>query len=281
MPSNRLVFALLPFSLCAADRVEVTAIDDTLGVNLKLPGLDGTLSLTLPEVINDGTRRIVYTDTNLKQVSWQKQPDGSISSSWRKPGLAAYELSATPSSDGLLIKWTITNLEQAPWRDSSGNICMRSKGVKDLFDPTGERTFLRSQGKWVPVRDAWDQRGNTWFMPPGLEPLEIMRPHLASGDWKMGRLRPDEGIIAVQSADGRTVIAQAWHKSRYLIANIKENYACTESPPYFGDIGPGETLQATAMIYCLRGGLADLESKYRADLKSGRIALSRKPAHTK
>ena len=44
---------------------------DTPGVDLRLPGLEGTIGLTLPELINDASRRLIYTDTNLKRVNWR------------------------------------------------------------------------------------------------------------------------------------------------------------------------------------------------------------------
>lgn len=256
------------------ERVRIRALGETLGVEVDLPGMEGSLSLTLPELINDATRRLVYTDTNLKRVRWQPEGQGGIRSEWRQEELAAYQLAATPEEGGILLRWKITNLSREKWPDAAGNVCMRSRNVPALFDPTGERIFLRSGGRWVSVRETGTV-GSTWYLPPGRDIVPLMKPHIEDGSYRVAAFRPDEAIIAVRSRDGGWVLAQAWQQSRYLLANVHPNYVCTEAPPSFGDIEAGETIEATGKIYLLRGTLDQLESTYRKDVREKKIGLQR------
>jgi hypothetical protein len=248
------------------------------GVEIEVPGLDGRISVTLPELINDASRRLVYTDTNLKKVEWHRPANGAVTSSWRQKGLASYEITATPETDGVSLDWQFTNLSAGPWPDAAGNVCMRSHGVPALFDPEGARTFLRQGGKWHSVRDTRSAPGNNWYLPPGVAPLPLMQPHLKNGDWKIAPFHPDEAIIAVQSKDGKWTVAQAWKQARYLIANISPRYECTEAPPSFGDVSAGETIHARGKIYLTHAGLDGLFSMYQADLRAGRIGVWRTAA---
>src|SRR5207245_1555699 len=224
---------------------------NTAAVDVKLPGIEGVVSLTLPELVNDDGRRLIYTDTNLKRVQWQTSASGAIRSHWSQAGLGGYELEATPEAAGVAIHWRVINLSSELWHEASGNICMRSKMVPQFFDPTGERIFLRSKGRWVSIHET-GQLGSNWYLPPGKSPLVIMKPHLKDRSYRIADLHPDEAIIAVRSRDGRFVLAQAWQKSRYLLGNVHRQYVCTEAPPAFGDLRPGETVDATGMLYFLK-----------------------------
>lgn len=254
--------------------VRVEPQGDTPLVKLELPCVDGAITLQLPELISDTDRRLAYFFSNLKSgVEWQRKADGTLGSAWRQEGLAAYQLTALSEKDGLALDWTITNLGRDVWTDAAGTVCMRSHEVPSLFDPTGERTFLRRRGRWITVRETREPDASTWYLPPGREPLNLMRPLLAEGGWKLSGFNPDEAIMAVRSRDGQWVLAQAWHQARYLIGNMRANYACTDVCPALGNIAPGETVRLQGKIYFFRGSLKDLASKYKADLKTGRIVL--------
>jgi hypothetical protein len=86
-------------------------------------------------------------------------------------------------------------------------------------------------------------------------------------------LHPDEAIVALQSREGGWVMAQAWRQSRYFIVNVHSHYQCSEAPPYFGAISPGKTAHGRGKLYLFHGNLNDIESKYQADMKAGRIFL--------
>ena len=245
---------------------------DTANVRMELPGVDGCIDLRLPEVINDDSRRIVYTEANLTGgIVWRISPEGAITGEWKRTGLAAYRIKASPQSDGVLLDWVITNLSRAPWNDAAGNICMRSDTVPVLFDPSGNQIFLRAERKWVSAADTGNV-GSTWYLPPGRKVAGIMQPYVQEGSYRISQFRPDEAIIAVRSHDCSWVLAQAWPESRYLLANIQPRYQCCEAPPYLGDILPGKTVRITGKLYFIRGTLDDLERNYRRDLKRGVIA---------
>ena len=240
---------------------------------MQLPGFGGSIGLTLPELINNEDSRLVYTDTNLKRVKWENLENGAIRSIWRQEALAAYELTARPTADGLALEWTISNLGSREWSDAAGNICMRSHNVPELFDPSGERVFVRSKTAWLSAKETWKRPGRNWYLPPGKDVHLLMRPLI--GEYQISDFRPDEAIVAIRSRDGGWVMAQAWHEARYLIINLLPNYACTEASPYLGKVKPGETVRLNGKIYFFRGDLEKLESSYQADLRNGKIALQR------
>jgi hypothetical protein len=254
-------------------QVSLRPIGDTPGVSMHLPGFGGSIGLTLPELINNEDSRLVYTDTNLKHVEWQHLENGTIRSIWRQEALAAYELMARPTADGVALEWTISNLGSREWSDAAGNICMRSHHVPELFDPSGERVFVRTKARWLSAKETWKRPGRNWYLPPEKEVHQLMRPLI--GEYQISDFRPDEAVVAIRSRDGDWVIAQAWHEARYLIINLLPNYACTEASPYLGSVKPGETVRLTGKIYFFRGDLEKLESSYQADLRNGRIAFQR------
>jgi hypothetical protein len=205
--------APLPSPQAKHQPVRLIPEDGTPTVQMELAGMNGLIGLTLPELINDASIRLVYSDTNLRNgVAWQSRADGSLVGKWTQKGLAAYQITATPATDGLWLDWRITNLSGREWKDAAGNVCMRSQGVASLFDPLGERTFLRSRGRWVAVKDVWSRPGSNWFLPPGEKPLELMKPLIANGSYGLSKFHPDEAIIAVRSRDGERVLAQAWER---------------------------------------------------------------------
>ena len=244
---------------------------DTANVRMELPGVDGRIDLRLPELINDDSRRLVYTEANLTGgIAWQTSPEGAITGEWKREGLASYRIKAIPQRDGVLLDWVITNLSREEWTETAGNICMRSDTVPVLFDPSGNQIFLRSKGRWVSARDSGNV-GSTWYLPPGRKLVGIMRPYVEGGSYRISEFRPDEAIIAVRSRDSSWVLAQAWSESRYLLANIHPRSQCCEAPPYLGDIPAGKTVRITGKLYFIRGTLDDLETAYRLDLKRGVI----------
>jgi len=248
-------------------------------VDLHIPALEGKVTLQLPELISDRDRRLAYVYRNLKSgVEWRQQSGGVWKSNWRHDDLLAYQLTAAPTSDGISIDWTITNLTRNVWPYSAGTVCMRNQDAPLLFDSTLERTFLRKKGRWKAVRETVPQPGQFWFLPPGKEPCNLMRPLIEQGNWKLvDSVRPDEAIMAVRSRDEQWVLAQAWHEARYLIANTQteRKYACTDVCPYLGDIAPGQSVNVRGMIYYFRGNLEALANKYQADLKRKRISLAK------
>lgn len=259
----------------AAGQISLVAEGNTVTVDVQRPPLEGKVTLNAPEVINDATRRLVYTDTNLKNVRWETGKGGALDSEWRTEGLAAYRMTLTPEPDGVQLDWTVANLSRETWKDLGGNIDMQSHRMPTFFDPAGDRIFLRGNGRWVAAKDSWVEPGSNWYLPPGREPLPLMRPLIADRSWNLSQFHPDEAIVALQSQEGGWILAQAWQQSQYFIVNIHRHYQCSESPPSFGELRPGQTVHARGKVYLFRGGLQDLESKYRADLEAQHIFLRR------
>lgn len=268
-----------PQAAPSSDAVVIQPRGDSPYVDLKITGLEGKVTLQLPELISDRDRRLAYVHRNLKSgVQWRQQPGGAWKSNWRRNDLLAYQLTAAPESDGVSIDWTITNLTPSVWPYSAGTVCMRNHDAPLLFDPTLERTFLRENGRWKAARETVPHPGQFWFLPPGKEPCNLMRPLIKQGNWRVvDSIRPDEAVMAVRSRDEQWVLAQAWHEARYLIANTQteRRYACTDVCPYLGDIAPGQSVNVRGMIYCFRGNLDALADKYQADLQRKRIALAK------
>jgi len=172
-------------------------------VELQCSPLDGRIVLRLPEPISDMDHRLVYSETNLKQVTWANESRGIVSSNWRQDGLAAYHLSAQSEQDGLLITWTITNLQPHAWSSSAGTVCMQSQGVPALYDPSGalscaegadgsrskRRGAVReATGTCRPARDRWESCNFTWVL--GLEDQRFSPRRSPYGDpvggWELG-----------------------------------------------------------------------------------------------
>lgn len=264
---------LLAGGLRAANRITLTPEGNRVTVDVRRPPLDGKIVLNAPELINDDTRRLVYTDTNLKSVNWKAGRLGALSSEWRKDGLAAYRMKLTPDADGIQLDWTVTNLSRETWKDCAGNIDMQSHHMPTFFDPAGERIFLRGNGRWVAAKDSWGGPGGNWYLPRGKEPMPLMHIQIEDGSMKISPFHPDEAILALESREGGWILAQAWQQSQYFIANLHSHYQCSEAPPLFGKIGPGQTVHARGKVYLFQGNLDELESKYKADLNAHRIFL--------
>ncbi len=259
----------------AKQSISIHPRGDSPYVDVHVEGLEGKVTLQMPELVSDRDHRLVYAFSNLeKGIQWQRQSGGEWLSYWRQEGLAFYELVATPESDGLRIDWTIKNLSSKTWFYSAGTVCMRSHEAPLFFDPTLERTYLHAEDRWIALQDVVRNPGNLWFLPPGKEPCNLMRPLIEKGNWSVvDSIQPDEAIMAILSSDGRWVLAQAWHEARYMISNtgLDRMYACTDVSPFLGDIAPGQTVRIRGKIYIFRGGLDDLVIQYKADLKNKKI----------
>ena len=67
----------------------------------------------------------------------------------------------------------------------------------------------------------------------------------------------DDGIIAVVSDDGRSVLTTTWSEVHHLQANKLPAYLCIHANPYFGELEPDSTKTVHGCVLISPGGLEE------------------------
>jgi hypothetical protein len=73
--------------------------------------------------------------------------------------------------------------------------------------------------------------------------------------WGFTKQLSEDGIIAVASQDGSTVLSTTWIPTHHLQANRRRTYSCIHANPYFGRVGPGESQTCRGYVLLSEGNL--------------------------
>jgi hypothetical protein len=157
------------------------------------------------------------------------------------------------------------NLGRTTLHNVVGHICLGHQS--DPFrDPGHERTFIRSQGKFLnlkdtgrgpdPVRARYGVKGNRpiKFFDTTRNPFWGARsPQVA-----------DNGLVLTRSKSGDRLVAFWFDPASEIFQNSDEQNMCIHSDPAFGDLAPGESASVKGRIILFRGDLSAFEERYAA-----------------
>lgn len=271
------IVLLLPMSAAAGrqNKVPFLTIEPRMHsrvVFIKLvPYPDDTFEVQFPEVVSDDTGFLLGPEAGGfrgSDVEWRHLGPQYWETRYTKPGVGSYAIRLRVEGDEIHIRWTIKNLSPHEWHGVSATAHFPFDGDPDFADPALERTYLRVDGRWIPIADTdrSDGRASTqWYVPRGLSLKQMgTRPH-PKNSFGLSLTRPDNGLVAVVSRDHRLVVGQAFPRVQYICLNAP---VCIHPSPQFGDIAPDHEVTVHGTLYFIRGTLDDLLRRYQEDFSA-------------
>jgi hypothetical protein len=223
----------------------------------------------MPEVVSDDQHFLLGPesgDFHPAEVRWTKKGPDRWVTSYSQPKSGSYDITMQLRPDTMDLQFKITNLSAHTWTYVSGTPHLAFSDAPDFSDPEQNRTFLRIGGQWVSIKNTNRDDGNSrtqWYIVRGHRPAQLMgkRPH-RQGNFGQSPDKPDNGLVAVVSRDGKWVIGQAFQDVQYICLNSP---VCVHPAAFFGTLTPGQQRTVKGKYYFLRGGLGDLLRRYNAD----------------
>jgi len=240
-------------------------------VLIQAPWMDAPMQLRYPETINAGADLLYIdhiradmpsrTDTTTLP-GWHEGPGRACWFDWPLYGEHRAGGTLSPRGDVVDLDFWFRNAGTEPTTVLTQFCLVQGDGA--LRDPTGERTFVRSGGKWLRMADGDRGLGDPAlvdYATPGGQDLRHMA--VKSDTWGVSTDPADCGLVAVQHPDGRHVVGLAFPRPRYILSNW--HIPCMHADPTWPVCGPGDRVSVHGKVYLIEGALDDLWSRYCSD----------------
>lgn len=86
--------------------------------------------------------------------------------------------------------------------------------------------------------------------------------------WGFTQRLSDDGIIAVVSQGGSTVLTTTWSPTHHLQANRRRTYSCIHANPFLGHIAAGELRTCRGYVLLTKGNLEQAWNETNRVVKS-------------
>jgi hypothetical protein len=86
---------------------------------------------------------------------------------------------------------------------------------------------------------------------------QIERTARHAEKWGFTEQDSDDGIFAVSSEDGASVLTTTWQEVHHLQANRKPAFRCIHANPYFDNLEPGASKTVLGCVLITHGGLEE------------------------
>ena len=241
---------------------------DQSDIRLYFHGSDGFALLEFPELI-------VFGDTDQGSFSsrayrWSKEDSGRLHYDFfaeEKDMTWAAESKAI--EDGWILSLTVGNRSPEPWEDVVAVVCLRLNTSSDFSDKGWKRTYYRTGGEYLAYHGRKRGGGKEIYQMSLVKGRrQIRRSQRHQDKWGFTLKQSDDGIIAVVSEDGSTVLTKAFEPVHHLQANQRPSNYCIHANPYFGQIKPGTSKTIKGCILVTRGSLEEAWARTRKTLKA-------------
>ncbi|QEG33176.1 hypothetical protein [Bythopirellula goksoeyrii] len=176
------------------------------------------------------------------------------------------QLSVTVAIERIELGWMATmklgNRSASSWSNVVAPVCLLLNASGVFQDPQWTGTFYRSDGEFLTYAGRETDGGRDLFqmtLVKGQSMLKRSNDHREK--WGFTERLSDDGIMAVVSRDGTTVLTTTWNPSHHLQANRRRTYSCIHANPYFGRLAPGESRTCYGYVLLCNG---DLQQAWRA-----------------
>jgi len=245
-------------------RIRIIARSGSMGANLtNIPAFPGeNFGLGFPEAIGDMNRTYWF---NLLKPDWRELDDGVWECVCRGDGELSYWITLTPGEDMVEAKLGVTNESDRDWPGSLAFNCFQCGGAPSIKDHECVRHWVRTQGEFkrlVEVPRTFGPRPAIQLYSVEGAPKGMDIPFVANF-----KATPDvvlEGWMAIQSRDGKRLVATASDPAMFLFQNME--YSCIHSAAGFGPLKPGESGEAVTRVYFVEAGLGDWHARMPADM---------------
>lgn len=164
---------------------------------------------------------------------------------------------------------TIGNRTDEVWNDVVSPICLLLCASSAFADENWKRTYFRSDGEFLTYYGRETESGRDIFrmsLVKGQKQIERTSRHI--NKWGFTKRLSDDGIFAVVAQNRSTVLTTTWEPTHHLQANQQRTFSCIHANPYFGRIGPGETITRKGCVLLVPGTLAEAWAETKAVMAS-------------
>jgi hypothetical protein len=212
-----------------------------------------------------------------------KDENGRRSFAWEFADKLRLEFEATPESESVLMKYTLTNGSSETSKHVMIFPCLPSLGAPSFYpgteeeakgDPGGRkaragrhdyselyaRLSLYSGGKRFAFTDSKIAKDEMHlsFMRAGESPIQW--------SWFVNDERTfDVPLIVESSRDGKFAVGLAFDRGVQASSNVGDGRACIHMVPVLAEIPPGRSATTVGRFYWVRGGPDDVLARHRKD----------------
>ena len=218
--------------------------------------------LGIPESIGDAARSVWF---GAVEPAWEQLDGGAWRQTARRDGELSYAITVTPHEDVVELRLSLTNESDREWAQSQAFNCFGCGGAGSVSDHECVRHWCGVGGelkRLIEVPRRFSSRATVQLYsvegaPPGME-IPFVANFAATPEVVL------EGWLAIQSRDGTRLVATASKPTLFLFQNME--YSCIHAAPGFGHLKPGETGEATNLIYFVEGSVEGWRRRMMAEL---------------
>ena len=222
---------------------------------------DRQFSMGYPEAIGDAAHTCwppAFTP------EWQESDMGVWTCSARKDGEVSYRMLVMPYEDALETRFKVTNESNRTWKQSLAFNCFQCGGVPEIRDHECLRHWVRAAGEFkrlIELPRVFSPRPTVQLYsvvgaPPGKD-IPFVAGFKATPDVVL------EGWMAIQSRDGKRLVATASKPALFLFQNME--YSCIHSATGFGPLKPGESAEAVNRVYFVETSIEAWHKRMQSD----------------
>ena len=146
---------------------------------------------------------------------------------------------------------TMINRGAEPQRFGAFLFCLQAGAVHVFHDYEGERTFVRSNDRWLTVHEMQDG---------------VFEDHRMCG-YQVGD-EIDHNLMAKVGSDGEWVLGLALDAGKHVSCNHQIWPSCIHANPDWSHVAPGESDTVHGKVYYFRGDLDSLYARFQSDTGS-------------
>jgi hypothetical protein len=229
----------------------------------EIPAFPGeTIAFGVPEAIGDVARSFWFGAIN---PTWE-QSDGCWLSRGEMPGELSYRLKVSAQADFVDVSIELRNESDTHWEHSHAFNCINAGSSISLADHDCRRHWACAGGKLrrlIEIPRVFGPRPTIQLYsvegaPKGAEIPFVARFASTPADTQL------EGWLAIQSGDGKRLMATVSKPALYLFQNME--YSCIHSAPDLGALAPGETGSALTRVYFVESSVEEWHARMRGEL---------------
>lgn len=172
------------------------------------------------------------------------------------------------SGDSVEVVLAVKNIGRRAWRFSAeAMFCFRNYRMRDFIDPTGERTFVRTNGQVRAVAelsDVSDPDRERWMIDYSQRGEQVHPRYQPCMDTLV-----DDGFIANASTAGE-IVGCFWRAVHRVSANLQTIH-CIHSNPKIAPLPSQRVVLNYGRIYLFQSSIAELAERIESDFAPQRV----------
>jgi len=243
---------------------------------------DSSLELLTCEALLDGDKDFGMFPVKLTPQDWKTEGE-SLSYVFDDPQGLHLRFVATPEQDSVKLEYTLTNGSKETLARAHLHPCLPTVGAATFYPGTQAEAQTGREGRVARVgrKDfselyerlfLWSKGDKFSFRSTELGKSEVHTAFMFKNEaavewnwWKNDQKTFDVPLIALESKDGKHVLALGFEHALWASSNVGDWRACMHLFPSFGKIAPGKSATVKGRLYLLPGKAEDALKRFRAD----------------